>query len=87
LRQRYLKIQPELLLINNRNLSSFEVDMSTTENLLSLIPKNVCAISASGIETPIDLKNFSGRVNGFLIGTALMQSDNPKEFLRNCREN
>lgn len=80
-----LQLDPELLLINNRNLSSFEVDMQTTENLLASIPAYVKVIAASGIQQPDEIKNFPARVDGFLIGTALMRSDNPTEFLQSCR--
>ncbi len=80
-----LQVEPELLLINNRNLSSFEVDMKTTEKLLMGIPEYVKVITASGITVPDEIKNFPARVDGFLIGTALMRSDNPIEFLQSCR--
>lgn len=80
-----LAVDPELLLINNRNLSSFEVDMKTTENLLTGIPEYVRIIAASGIQQPDEIKSFPPRVDGFLIGTALMRSENPTEFLQLCR--
>ncbi|TNE31183.1 MAG: indole-3-glycerol-phosphate synthase [Alphaproteobacteria bacterium] len=83
--ERALKVSPDLLLINNRNLTSFDVDMNTTANLLEGIPATIKAIAASGIKSPSDLENFSPRVDGFLIGTTLMRSDDPAEFLRNCR--
>lgn len=80
-----LSVDPELLLINNRNLSSFEVDMNTTANLLAGIPEYVKVIAASGIAQPDEVKNFPARVDGFLIGTALMRSSNPSGFLQSCR--
>ncbi len=83
--ERALKTSPDLLLINNRNLTSFDVDMGTTKNLLAGIPDHVKAIAASGIKAPSDLENFSPRVDGFLIGTTLMRSEDPAAFLRNCR--
>lgn len=82
---RALQVSPDFLLINNRNLTSFDVDMNTTENLLAGIPAHVKAIAASGIKAPADLENFSPRVDGFLIGTTLMRSDAPAAFLRDCR--
>lgn len=83
--ERALQVSPDLLLINNRNLTSFDVDMKTTENLLAGIPAHVKAIAASGIKAPADLENFSPRVDGFLIGTTLMRSGDPAAFLRDCR--
>jgi len=84
--ERALKTAPEILLINNRNLTSFDVDLQTTENLLDGIPDGVKVIAASGIKTPEDLKAFPPRVDGFLIGTALMRATDPEKFLQNCRD-
>lgn len=80
-----LQVHPEIILINNRNLENFEVDMENTHSLLSKIPDGVCVIAASGITDPAQTKNFPGRVNGFLIGTALMRSDDKVSFLKECR--
>ena len=81
-----LEIDPEILLINNRNLSSFEIDHQTTENLLNGIPDHVRVISASGISDPGEVRAAPGRIDGFLIGTTLMRSEDPAKFLRECRE-
>lgn len=83
---RALRVEPELLLINNRNLTSFEVDMKTTSRLLADIPLHIKVIAASGIKDPSETRTFPPRVDGFLIGTSLMRSENPAEFLRQCRE-
>lgn len=83
--ERALKIGAELLLINNRNLTSFEVDMNTTTSLLNMIPSDTTVIAASGIQAPREIKTFPERVDGFLIGTALMRSNDPAAFLKACR--
>lgn len=83
---RALKINPEILLINNRNLTSFDVDMDTTARLLENIPQEVTVIAASGIQYPSEIKDFSTRVDGFLIGTSLMRSKDPEAFLKACHD-
>src|SRR5205807_7652158 len=50
-----LQLQPEILLINNRNLETFEIDLATTARLASLIPPGIPFISASGISTRNDI--------------------------------
>lgn len=79
-----LAVDPEILLINNRNLASFAVDLETTNALLDAVPANVRVIAASGVKTPGDLRSFSPRVDAFLIGTALMRANDKIDFLQRC---
>lgn len=63
--------------VNNRNLKTFEVDISTSASLRKLVPKNKTFVSESGIRTPEDISVL--RLNGtnaVLIGETLMQSEN-----------
>jgi indole-3-glycerol phosphate synthase len=80
-----LKVSPEIILINNRNLTDFTVDMNTTQGLLDLIPDGIKIIAASGITSPAQIAHFPARVDGFLIGTALMRSVDKVGFLKACR--
>jgi indole-3-glycerol phosphate synthase len=62
--------------INNRDLHSFRVDLSTTQKLVRLIPQNKVIISESGIRSYEDvmfLKSLG--VNAVLIGEAFMEAD------------
>jgi len=72
--------------VNNRNLKTFEVSLSTSKNLSALIPNDKVKISESGISevSAIDeLKKYGFK--GFLIGENFMKTDNPgaaaQEFL------
>jgi indole-3-glycerol phosphate synthase/phosphoribosylanthranilate isomerase len=80
-----LSVRPAILLINNRNLESFKVNLDTSGILIKNIPEQIRVIAASGIKTPSDLESFSPRVDGFLIGTALMRAPDKIDFLRRCR--
>jgi indole-3-glycerol phosphate synthase len=75
-----------LLGINNRNLSTLEVDLDTTVRILSEIPKsNNVVISESGIRDPNDIiKLRSAGADAFLIGTTLME--NSKELGQKIKE-
>jgi indole-3-glycerol phosphate synthase len=71
-----LQCNAKIIGINNRDLATFDVDMTTTERLRPLIPHDRVVISESGISTRQDmLKLKKWKVNAALIGEALMTSD------------
>ncbi|HDS45869.1 MAG TPA: indole-3-glycerol-phosphate synthase [Methanomicrobia archaeon] len=75
----------ELVGINNRDLSTFTVDLETTARLAELVPGNKLMISESGVKTPSDASYlFDCGADALLIGTALMEARNPKEFIHVC---
>ena len=76
-------INVRLIGVNNRNLSTFETDLSTSIRLRTLLPKNAIAVSESGINTAGDLKSLAGHgYDAVLIGETLMKSDDPGRTLR-----
>jgi indole-3-glycerol phosphate synthase len=76
----------ELIGINNRNLRTFTVDLETTARLSEYVPGDRIMISESGVKTPADASYlFDCGADALLIGTALMRSENPKEFIRACK--
>jgi len=63
--------------VNSRNLSSLEVDLQRTKNLLKSIPKDVIKIAESGIKTREDIMQLKeAGADAFLIGTTLMKDPN-----------
>jgi len=79
--ERALKLSPELILVNNRDLDSLDMDMSTCERLMPLIPSTVVKVVASGIESADDMRKLAHLSNNFLIGSSLMKSGNVDEKL------
>ena len=64
--------------MNNRDLSTFKVDIDTSIKLSDLIPDNFIKVSESGISQPeniIDLKRHG--FQGFLIGESFMINSRP----------
>lgn len=72
--ERALNLQPDVLLINNRNLQTFEIDLETTLRLAPQIPQGIVTISASGITSRLDLDLLRPVASCFLIGSALMKT-------------
>ncbi len=82
-----LKVNVDMIGVNNRNLKTFEVSIDNSKKLAKLIPDEFVKVSESGIsntEAIADLKNYG--YQGFLIGENFMKTDNPgtsaKEFIR-----
>ncbi|KAI1798696.1 indole-3-glycerol phosphate synthase-domain-containing protein [Daldinia bambusicola] len=69
--------------VNNRNLESFEVDLSTTSRLRSLVPKETIICALSGINTHDDVvANHKDGVNAILVGEAIMRAPDASEFIQ-----
>jgi indole-3-glycerol phosphate synthase len=66
----------DLIGINNRDLSSLEVDRSTFERVGSSVPDAVTLIAESGIRTPAHARAMlEAGADGLLIGSAIMDGD------------
>ena len=73
----------KLIGVNNRNLSSFEVDLRVSENLRKLIPDDLVAVAESGIRDRVDLLRLQASgYSVFLVGSSLMASPNPGAGLK-----
>jgi indole-3-glycerol phosphate synthase len=80
---RALTEDSRLVGINNRDLSTFTVDLSVTERLMAKIPLGIVAVSASGIQTPEQVRSLESKgVKAFLVGEALVTAGAPEKKLR-----
>lgn len=71
-----------LIGINNRNLSTFEVNLETTELIASRIPDKL-KVSESGIKDHSDIEQIiSYDVRNFLVGESFMRAEDPGVELR-----
>lgn len=83
------KISPsvDIIGINNRNLTNFQVDISNSLELEQMLPPGILRISESGIDDPQSVvKLRRAKFQGFLIGTYFMRQADPgaacAEFIR-----
>lgn len=75
---RAIGLDAKIIGVNNRNLKDFSVDLNTSKKLAAFLPENTIFVSESGIMDEGDVKFLKDcGVNGVLIGTVLMESENP----------
>ena len=69
--------------VNNRNLSTFAVDLAVSERLLPLLPPEVRGVAESGVRTAEDARRLrrAGAVN-LLVGEALVRAADPGALLK-----
>jgi indole-3-glycerol phosphate synthase len=68
--------------INNRDLTTFNVDLETSIELSRLAPQDAILVSESGIDTGDDIRRLrEAGFNAFLVGEHLMRADDPGEAL------
>ena len=82
-----IPLNPELILVNMRNLETLEMDYSTGIGTLLKIPPEIKTISASGINTAEDIKRIKNKTgtDTFLIGTSLMKQPDPGLFIQELK--
>jgi indole-3-glycerol phosphate synthase len=69
--------------VNNRNLRTLEVEFRASEGLIARMPRDVVAVSESGLKTAGDLLRLRALgYRGFLVGERFMTADDPGEALR-----
>jgi len=74
--ERALAAEVNTIGINNRDLRTFEVDITTTERLSTLIPEGHTIVSESGIHSRTDIDRLGKcGVSAVLIGEALVTAD------------
>jgi indole-3-glycerol phosphate synthase len=73
----------DMIGINNRDLDTFGIDLSTTTNLAPKVPRDCIVVSESGIRSraDIDLLRQAG-IQAVLVGTALMRSGDMGKAVR-----
>jgi len=73
----------EIIGVNNRDLTTFEVTLETSLRLAPHIPAPVLKVSESGIAGPPDIARLrAAGYQAFLVGEHLMRSADPSAALR-----
>jgi indole-3-glycerol phosphate synthase len=81
--ERALKIDGDLIGVNNRNLKTLAVDLAVTEQLAPKVPKDRVVVAESGLGTPADLSRMAKvGASAFLIGESFMRKPDVEAAVR-----
>lgn len=81
------RLAPELVGVNNRNLSTFEVSLATSDRLFPLLPSGTVRLSESGIKSRPEVTRLEAAgFDGLLVGETLMRAEDPGVALDALRE-
>jgi indole-3-glycerol phosphate synthase len=80
--KRALQVGASIIGINNRDLTTFNVELETSVSLATDAPRGALLVSESGIHNGQDIRRLrSAGFNGFLVGEHLMRAGNPGDAL------
>ncbi|MCL2408527.1 MAG: indole-3-glycerol phosphate synthase TrpC [Oscillospiraceae bacterium] len=72
--------------VNNRNLKTFEVDITLSSRLRKMVPQDILFVSESGVQTAEDVDALRKHgVDAILVGERLMRAPNKKAALTELR--
>jgi indole-3-glycerol phosphate synthase len=81
--KRALDAGSSIIGINNRDLTTFLVDLEVSYRLARLAPADTLLVSESGINTGTDINQLQAAgFKAFLVGEHLMRANNPGEALK-----
>ena len=85
--EKSLRCGAEIIGINNRDLSTFKVDIEKSLGLAELIPDHIIKISESGIHTVGQVKElYESGFDGVLIGEIFMRSEKPGKLIQQWKQ-
>ena len=81
--RRAVDADSDLIGVNNRDLRTFKVDVSTAVRLAVAIPRHVISVAESGIDNGADIARLrAAGYKAFLIGESLMKAESPGKALK-----
>ncbi len=85
--KRALKLKPEIIGINNRDLKTFTVNLDNTVDLIDkYYDEDILFIAESGMEKRADAEKMAdGKARCLLVGETLMRADHPAEVIKELR--
>ena len=83
---RALRHDPDMVGVNNRNLSTFQIDLGFAERVIPQMPRHILKVAESGIKTPDDARRMrAAGAHALLVGESLMRAADPTALLQAFR--
>jgi indole-3-glycerol phosphate synthase len=84
--ERALRHGARIIGVNNRDLAIFKTDLALSERLIPQFPRDIIAVSESGIFTPADAaRAYAAGADAVLVGEALMKASDPAALIAQFR--
>ena len=81
--ERALKCGGHIIGVNNRDLKTFQVDLTTSLRLREMVPDSYVYVSESGIQNADDIARlYQNGTDAVLIGETFMRAENKKQMLK-----
>ncbi|MEY5006160.1 MAG: hypothetical protein RI969_1248 [Verrucomicrobiota bacterium] len=81
--ERALRHDPDMVGVNNRNLSTFQIDLSFAERVIPHMPKSVLKVAESGLKTAEDAARMrAAGADALLVGESLMRAADPAALMK-----
>ena len=81
--ERALAIEPHIVGVNARDLSTFSEDLSTGEQMIAAIPTGTIAVAESAIRSVDDAQRMAkAGFDAVLVGEALVRADDPSALVQ-----
>lgn len=78
--ERALRFEPQMIGVNNRDLSRFVTDLAISETIIPQIPEGILSVSESGIHSAEDAgRAYDAGADAVLVGEALMKMDDEEQ--------
>ena len=85
--ERALMFEPQIIGVNNRDLTRFVTDLQFSCDLIPQIPDDIVTISESGIHSLEDAARVKDAgAQAVLIGEALMRAEEPEAFIESIHQ-
>jgi indole-3-glycerol phosphate synthase len=80
--KRAVRAGANIIGVNNRNLTTFEVDLNTSFELAEMAPRDAILVSESSLSRGSDIRRLKQEgFSGFLVGEHLMRAEDPGRAL------
>jgi indole-3-glycerol phosphate synthase len=81
--ERALAAGATMIGVNNRNLETLEIDPTTAERLIPLVPKQLIAVAESGVHGRADVERYAAcGADAVLVGSSLSACEDPAAATR-----